>query len=302
MTSRTALAAALVLACATAGAQSQPKSVFVGKEEILFLDDLADPQRWGPSECTVSVSEELQADGRATLLMHIPVDHHGGEKKYPIGWPRMYTNLRRPAETGWDAFDRVEFLVYTKMSRPGLPKNPLNFQIHCPDKRRAHYRQLAELKLDEWVRISIPTSKIAHVADAARLGLNISESSYQDKDVLDFYIGGFRLVRSAECELSEMRVKTPVLYHGSPEIRVELTVVGPPERVSRGMPFTVRCGDDVLRRETLPVRRGLQVLNMDVAELRLALGEYALVAFAGDAEREKTGTFRVVETPWKEKK
>ena len=289
---------ALMLCWTQALAQDDPATVFRDHEEILHLDCLARPSRWGPSECTVTESIDLRADGRPTLHMHIPVDHHGGEKKYPIGWPRMYCELRQPVETEWRAFDRLQFEVYAKMSRPALPQSPLNFQMLCPDRHQAHYRNLAELELDKWVTIDIPLAKLEHLGSLARLGLNISESSYKHADVLDFFVGGFRLLRSAQCALTAMKIGTPALYQDAGELVVELEVVGPPERVSRGIPFTVRQMDRDLRRETLSVRRGHQVLRLDIAELELEPGEYTLVAFEADAKRTRSGAFRVVKTPW----
>ena len=285
-----------VYACGVAAGQTL---AYEGRDEVLYLDDVADPGRWDPSECTVERSSSLQARGRPTLRMHIPVDHHGGEEKYPIGWPRMYCELRKPAETQWLMFDRFEFEVFAEMSRPAPPTRALTFQVHCPGKPQVFLHNFDRIKLDEWTRVVIPTSGIANVGEVAKLGLNISESEYQDKDVLDFTIGGFRLVRSAECELTSMAIQSPVVFRGRPALPVELVVVGPSEHVSRGIPFTLRRGDRVLRVETLPVRRGRQALAVDVSELALDPGEYSLVAFAGDEARQRTGTFRVVETPWK---
>ena len=272
---------------------------YEGKDEVLYLDGLANPARWAPSECTAAPSTDRRAGGRPTLLLHIPVDHHGGEAKYPIGWPRMYCKLRKPEETQWFAYDRLEFEMFVEMSRPTAPTGALTFQVQCPGKPRVFYHRFDKMKLGEWVRVVIPTSSIPNLEDVANLGFNISESNYRDKDVLDFHIGGFRLVRSAECELTSMTIRSPVVFRGRPTLPVELVVVGPPEHVSRGIPFTLRCGERVVRAETLPVRRGRQTLDVDVSELGLEPGEYSLVAFAEDEARRRTGGFRVVETPWK---
>jgi hypothetical protein len=83
-------------------------------------------------------------------------------------------------------------------------------------------------------------------------------------------------------------------------VPVELTVEGPPENVSRGIPMTLRRDDRVLRVETLPAQRGKQVIDVDVSELRLTPGPYQLILFADDPERRTAGTFRVVESPWKD--
>ncbi len=274
--------------------------VVVGKEEILYLDQLALPARWDPSEATVTAVEERTPGDRPALCFHIPVDHHAGEAKYPIGWPRMYAQLQRPAETDWDAWDRFEFDIQATASVDALPKSPLSFQILCPDRHQNNITSLDQLKLGEWITVSLPISGLKHLAELARIGFNISESSYADRTVLDFRIGGFRLIRSAECDLADLAIKTPVIYRDAQELRVELDVVGPPINVSRGIPFEIRQGETVLRRETLPAQRGRRIVDMEIGELKLAPGDYELVAFS--AEHTRKAAFKVVPSPWEGKR
>lgn len=290
------IAALAAACCAASGAEI----VVEGKHEVLHLDGLADPSRWGPSECTVEVSNDLRAEGRPTLHLHIPVDHFAGEKKYPIGWPRLYLNLKRSTEAGWELFERFEFMVYATMSRPTPPKSIINLQIHCPDRHRALNRNLEEIRLSEWVRISIPTRRINNVEAVRVLGLNISESSYKHGDKLDFHFGAFRLVRSAEFNLASLAVRNKALFHGQPTLKAEVEVGGPPLKIARALPLTIRLGKQVVRTESLPVKPGLQTLLIDIHELKLAPGDYTLAAFDDDPNRRKSDTFRVVETPWKQ--
>ncbi|MBN2451386.1 MAG: hypothetical protein JXR77_13425, partial [Lentisphaeria bacterium] len=285
---------------AMGGMGAEVRPVREGGEEVLYLDSLADPDRWGPAECAVTAEKELLAEGRPTLLLHIPVDHESGEAKYPIGWPRMYTDVKGGAESSWAEYDRFEFQVHTRMTRDKVPGTPLNFQMHCPSRPQSTDRNLAELVLDEWVRIVIPTADIGNVGEIARLGFNISESNYRHGEVLDFRIGGFRLLRSATCRVDRMEVLAPAIYADRGALPVELVVSGPPANVSRGVPFALHSGGRLLRRETLPVRRGRQALTMDVSELRLGPGEYELVAFEEDGERCRRARFTVVSSPWEE--
>ncbi len=288
-----------VLFSAGAGPAAGPQTVFQGAEEILQMDELAVPARWGPAECTVTAAPpRYRAAGRPALHLHIPVDYHSGEKKYPIGWPRMYCTLERPAETRWSAYDRFEFQVYAVMSRPAPPSRPLTFQVITREGRRRFAPELTRIRLGHWVRFSFPTSKIPDVEAVARLGFNISESHYHDGDRLDFYIGGFQLVRSTECRLSGLRLPAPVVYRGQPRLPVELVVEGPAAKVSRGIPFEIFRNGKGLRLETLPVVRGKQVLRMDISELRLAPGRYQLAAFPGVNGKEKRVVFKVIDSPW----
>jgi hypothetical protein len=83
---------------------------------------------------------------------------------------------------------------------------------------------------------------------------------------------------------------------------VELDVVGPPENVSRGIPFEIRQGETILRRETLPARRGKRVIGIEIGELKLVPGDYQIVAFPDDAAQKRQASFRVVPSPWEEKR
>jgi len=292
--------AALAVACCAALGAGTGEIVVEGKHEVLYLDGIAAPSRWRPAECTVEAATKLKAEGRPTLHVHMPVDYHAGQKQYPVGWPRLYLTLNRSTEGGWHLFERFEFMAYATMSRPTPPKSIIALQIHCPDKHRAISRNLEEIRLGQWVRISIPTRRIKGVADVRVLGLNIAESNYKHGDDLHFYFGGFRLVRSAEFSLNSLAIRNKALFHGQPRLKVEVEVGGPPLKIARALPLTIRGGKQVVRTESLPVKPGLQTLLIDIHELKLAPGTYTLAAFDNEPDKRKSDTFRVVETPWKQ--
>ena len=280
--------------------QSAPQTVFEGKDEVLYLDDWASPSRWRPAECKLTVSEDRLADGRPTLHMHVPVDSHGGQKTHPVGWPRIDLPTRELWERDWTHFDRLEFSVCTEMSRAQPPKTPISLLLYCPVKSRAWRRDLRELKLGQWVKYALPISRMQYVEDVGTVKFYISESSYKHGDQLHFYIGGFRFVRSAECDLVSLTAKTGVVFQGQPSIDVEIDVVGVPKGISRAVPFTIRQGHKTVRHETIPVRRGRYVLTIDIHELKLRPGDYMLTVFSEDAEKAKSVVFRVVADPWQE--
>ncbi len=283
------------------------QAVVEGKEEVLWLDGLGNPARWGPAECTVEQSKELKADGRPTLHLHIPVDHLGGEKAYPIGWPRVYADLKEE-EKGWTDFERLEFMAYATMSREKAPRQALSFQVLCPDRQNAFHRTLSEIQLGQWVRLSIPIRALKSAKDATRLGFNISESDYKHGDKLDFYLGAFRLARAAEFGLTSLKVLNPVLYQDRPTLKVELDVAGPPQKVLgthsgrnvSPLPLAVRAGEQTIRLSALAVQRGLQSAEIDLREHKLKPGAYTLAAGDEDPGRSKVAPFRLVESPWQE--
>ena len=290
----------VILLPLSALAQAPPRTVFEGKKEVLYLDHWASPKPWISAECTVTASTKRLAEARPTLHIHMPVDHYAGEKKYPIGWPRTGINPQAMWERDWTSFEHFEFMVYTESSRDKLPKTPITLILYCPDRHHSWSRRLGELELDQWVKFSLPISKMKYVESVKTVKFSVSESSYKHGDQLHFYVGGFRFVRSSECELQQMKVKTAAVYQGQPTIDVEIDVLGVAKGISRAVPFTIRQGDTVIRRESLPVRRGRYILPLDVAELKLSPGTYTIVAFDDDAEKTKSDTFRVVDNPWKE--
>ena len=232
--------------------------------------------------------------------MHVPVDHHAGQKNYPIGWPRIDLPTLALWEKDWTRFDRFEFMVYTAMSRAKPPKTPISLLLYCPVRTRSWLRNLAELKLNQWVKFSLPISEMRYVENVGTVKFSTSESSYNHGDQLDFYIGGFRFTRSAECGLASLTIKTAAVFQRQPAIDVEIDVLGVPKGISRAVPFTIHRGETVIRHERLPVHRGRYVLAIDISELKLTPGAYTLTAFTGEPDKAKSAAFRVVADPWKE--
>ena len=295
------LVAVLALVAGVAFAETAPRAAREGKEEIRWLDRMLDPANWSPSECTVEKSDLKCPVGEKAVHMHVPVDYNSGEPKYLIGWPRMACAMKEP-EGDWSQWDRFEFTVLAKFSRPQLPKTAVTVLLGTRPAEFSRNLELAEL--DKWVKITVPVAaakeKGVPIQAIPQVRFSVSEKDYQDKDAVDFHIGGFRLVRSAECEVAEMSVATPAVFSGQPSVKLNLTVAGPPEDVKRGVPFVIRRKDDVVRREMLPLARGKQVYDCDVSELKLAPGDYELIVFEDDAAKRKAASFKVVEQPWKQ--
>ncbi|MBT3378663.1 MAG: hypothetical protein HN742_33250 [Lentisphaerae bacterium] len=290
--------------CLVGHAQAPARTTEEGKNEVLWLDRLCEVEYWHPvEECRTRVSALECPWGGKVLQLHFEVDHHSGEKKYPVGWPRAHLN---PLgwERNWLAWDRIEFMVRAQTSREALPKAALTFEFG--DTRPVYNPSLEFAELDKWTVVSMPVAEIMAKSPILKGGISrlrwvVSESSYKHGDVLDFHVGGFRLVRSLVCEITELSAATPVIYAGQPFITLGITVVGPPADVKRGVPFTIRSGERVARHEMLPLGRGKQLYECDISELALVPGDYELVVFEGDEGRARSVSLRVVEEPWKQK-
>lgn len=263
--------------------------------EHRYLDGLAMPKRWSPAECETSASTHKVWEHPA-VCMHIPVDFKTGEKQYPIGWPRMYLNLQ-PDEQGWRDYDRFEFQLFTETSRPHLPKRPLIFHLY-DDQGQKKLVTLDFAAVGAWKTFSINLSDVGLAGDVTRLGFNINESDYCDKDVIDFHCGGFRLTRATVAQVTELKAVTPALFCDSRVLPVELVVEGPSEKLAAGIPFQFRKGDRVALAHTMPVTRGRQVVYLPIADIKLEPGTYALIVYPEAPALKKEVHVTLTSSPW----
>ena len=186
--------------------------------EYRNLDGVNDPERWGPAECETSVSTRT-AWKHPMVHMHIPVDYNAGEKAYPIGWPRMYLNLK-PEEQGWKDYDRLEFQLYTESSRDELPKRPLNFHLYNKQGQK-QFISMTSAAVGKSITFTLNISDIGVEGEITRLGFNINESDYADKDIIDFHIGGFRLARATKAQVAELKPTAPAIFCDSRVLPVD---------------------------------------------------------------------------------
>jgi hypothetical protein len=275
--------------CARLAARAEPAT------EYRHLDGLADPKRWDPAECELAVSPHT-AWGRPALRMRIPVDFHAGEKQYPIGWPRMYLNLK-PEEQGWRAYDRLEFQLFAESSRTSLPKRPLNFHLYDAQGQKKLI-SLDRAAIGTWRTFTLNLSDLGVTGEVARLGFNINEADYADKDVVAFHFGGFRLARATAATVTEFRAAAPALFRDSRVLPVELVAEGPSDKLAAGVPFQLRLGDRVVLAMTLPVARGRQTLYLPLAGAALEPGAYTLAVCPDDPTLRKEVTVTIVSSPW----
>lgn len=242
--------------------------------EYRYLGGLADPKRWAPEECETSVAPHTVWQQPA-LRLRIPVDFSAGEKQYPIGWPRMYLNLKAD-EQDWKGYDRFEFQLFTETARTSLPKRPLNFHLYdAQGQRKMITLDLAAI--GAWKTFSLNLSDLGLPGRVTRLGFNINESDYNDKDVVDFHLGGFRLARATAAQVTALTAVTPALFCHDRVLAVEVVAEGPPEKLADGLPVQLRSGDRVALACRLPVTRGRQTLFIPLNAAKLEPGIHALV-------------------------
>lgn len=277
------------------------------RKEILPLDSFAVPQRWNPAESSVTVAPE-KINGRPALKWTAPIDHFAGEKKYPVGWPRMYFKsfYKKPTViTDWKNWDYFEFEI--KMTLENDPENkscPVTVAVLSAAERPNFSLPLKKLHDGKFHKISIPIDRIVNPAKITYWGFSIAESNYKHGGKLTVVAGNFRLVRSSECTVAVMKLLSPAITSADRAVKLNIQITGPAGDVARGVPFEISCAKTgkVIRRETLPVLRGIRDIEVEIDELSLAPGKYFLKAFPGSKVKEKSVVFQVVSSPYKVKK
>ena len=285
-----AAAGTLVAAVAAAAAPEMEKQLLFGG---------ASAQGWSPAESTLEISAAHVKVNEAALHWHVTVDYYGGEKNYPIGWPRFGRTLPAGAQRDWSAWDFLHMWIFTTASRPTLPKDPLGLGLHTPDKSSAYNTILSQIKLGEWVEVVIPIAKIQYPGDVRNIQFHISEANYRHADQLDLWIDDLALLRYARPVVLDLAAENAVLFADAKIVaaRFELAGVKPNETV----PVTceLRRAGQVVACATAQATRGAQRVALGLEPGALAPGVFELTARAGDGQPATTTQVRVVESPWR---
>lgn len=263
-----------------------------------YLDGLADPKSWKPAECTLEVSRH-KVWGRDALKMHIPIDYQSGESKHPIGWPRMYAAVIS-AEQKWGVHDYFEFQVLSDSSTAKLPVDPLMLQLFDEQGARRSHIKLNDLKHGEWITVRIPLTALGATDKVPRVGFNISEANYQDKESVTFHLGGFRLACHREVSILDYNLSTPAIFNDAGVLPIEFTASGPQDKLAGGIEFRLRLGATGNSAQwSRPLVRGRQVLYLELPSKPLNPGLYTFSMHCGGAELAQAGEIMVTSSPWR---
>ncbi|MBQ9754761.1 MAG: hypothetical protein IJV93_08435 [Lentisphaeria bacterium] len=154
------------------------------------LTNVATAKRWNPAECTV-----VQA-GKA-MTVNMPIDHKAGEKKYPIGWPRLYLEKITPAEKDWSKAKAVSFKIKLEFTGK-TAKYPVSFQVKTKGpketKNATKFFTIPGLVNNKTVTAVLPLKDVKNLDNVVCLGFNISESQYKHGENLKFTVSDFKLI------------------------------------------------------------------------------------------------------------
>lgn len=151
---------------------------------------IVDTKRWDIAECTAKTVGN-------TLVINMPVDHKGGQKDYPIGWPRLYMRKLQPQELNWSKAKAISFDLKLEFTGK-TAKYPLTFHVFWKGPKDAKAQSVGipvpALKNNAVNKVVIPLSKVGDLANVSGIGFNISESQYKHGENYKFTVSNFKLV------------------------------------------------------------------------------------------------------------
>ena len=154
------------------------------------LANVATAKRWAPYECTV-----VQA-GKA-MTVNMPIDHKGGEKKYPVGWPRLYLEKLTPAEKDWSKAKALSFKIKLEFTGK-TAKQPISFQVRTKGpkdtKNTTAVIDIPGLVNNKEITAVLDLSKVKNLDNVVCLGINISEVHYKHGENVKFTMSDFKLI------------------------------------------------------------------------------------------------------------
>ena len=182
----------------------QPPRVRVGDMEKVVLDPMeADTisAAWRVSPgMTRSVCAESPKEGRACMRVRFDF-----ESKSCAGWPGVERTVAfLPSD--WRGFDRFEFWIRVSTPTGKLPGG-ISLKLPPVSGKRAYRTTLAakDLRLGQWVKISIPVPKILNSQGIRALRLHVARSAFLKARSLTLDLDEVSLTRSAKPNVVGLR-------------------------------------------------------------------------------------------------
>ncbi len=285
-----AVVAALMTGPEMARAQ---RMVREGRIERMIIVDGESKDGWSVTEATLELTSKVARSGRS-LLFHIPVDWHGGEPKYPIGWPRCWWQVPEGARD-WRGWELLRMWIYADTSRDELPSRPLGFILSTAAGKSSWSKDLDGVAKGKWKQFSFSLDGVPGREEVVSIKFFISESRYRHGDIVDFYIDDLELVRYTKPTLVSLEPVSRVYFADDTAMAVKMDVLG----LEPGKEATARIA--LLKKGKTVASGACRVLRgRNFVTLRLPpglkAGEYEV---CGEMEGQKlTARVRLVESPW----
>ena len=253
--------------------------------------------KWSVAEAVCTSDVRHSKSGGNVLHLHIDVDWKAGEKKYPIGWPRITKQMPKDRQN-WSDYDYFQFSVFVESSRTNLPATPLGLSLYLPDRPRTFHKQLSELQIGKWTDFRIPLQDIAGTNLCTGMQFHISESDYRDGDVLDFWMDKVELARYVKPFIAEAGLVEQVIMSGSKYLEIEVAMFGMKDRPATSAECLIKSGAGVAFKGTIPLFQGKRKYALPLPEGGLDKGSFD-VSISYGGRIVKAGVLRVIASPYK---
>ncbi len=216
-----------------------------------LLDGFESTEGWatgGQKEIRFNLSDRHVRQGRKALHLHVEIDHSQGERvgkvKYPMGWPSVRKRFTQSMDLS--GYDFIEFDVYFESRRGVDPDFALHATFRDADDRTIYSTVLTDIRHGKWAHEKLCIRDIPAAASFRWVSFWLSESVYDDGDVIDFYIDNLRAVKAADYRPPPVRPVRRLLARSETGI---LWFEGPTRKVRRTdiVDFSTTAPDPVVR-------------------------------------------------------
>jgi hypothetical protein len=155
-----------------------------------LVDDGDEIGGWKPGFPEARVTRETTQvhQGAAAINFTVSIDHHGGEAKYPKGWPHLRWLPSPPLD--WTGKKTLTFWVYASSSRPALPAQAVTLSIQS--EAGDGLALPLTFPKDTWQQVTVPLAG-KRLSAVKHLEFFVSESVYDHGDRVTFIIDDMRV-------------------------------------------------------------------------------------------------------------
>lgn len=263
-------------------------------EQTRVLIDGTSALGWNAVEGTLTPTT---IDGEPAMLFRIPVDWHGGEANYPVGWPRIQTNYTEE-QGDWRGWDLIRLRILPRSSTGSLPFRPLGITI-TSQERGGWERDIPSLKYGEWQGVTFDLRDVVSPEKVRANGIFISEDKYADGTTLDFYISRLELVRYIRPTVVEFAPVASATFTDAKSLPIKIKMYGVPEGKTVPVQLALKREGKVIATSTVQVGNGETQLTLPLKK-PVVPGEYSISAVVSGNARSVP--IRFVTSPWQEVK
>jgi len=165
----------------------------------LLVDGFEKVNGWqtgGQKEISLNVTDKHIKQGKKALHLHVEIDHKNTDVNYPMGWPSAIKHYPKPIDLS--SYDFLELDIYFESRRGINPDFALSIMVKDDTGRDIYRTTFIDLRHGRWAHEKLCIRDIPNADGFVELHFFLSESCYDDGQVIDFYIDNLRATRAAD--------------------------------------------------------------------------------------------------------